>query len=331
MNMFIIGAGFTKAVFPNAPLNRSLLSVIATRRDDSGAVALRERYKSDDIEIALTRLDAEIASSQGQGEQPVKDLSDLRRRVEGELAEYFSAFYASKNLLTKSQWLGHLVDMAFTPGDVAVSLNYDCVLEGALDCQAKWSPNEGYGSSLDNPLAGEHAPPKSPVVVLKIHGSSNFVIAPYADKPSAYSVGFVFSECFFPRSAKNTHFGFGAGTGKSYLIAPSYVKIPTVQITYLMLDALAASTEAENLIVIGSALRPEDSFLTVLVTNFLRQPSWRNRKIIVVDPAARAIKDRLESYWGVNVSDQIFAIEGYLENSIDHLLKTISRDADATR
>jgi hypothetical protein len=95
----------------------------------------------------------------------------------------------------------------------------------------------------------------------------------------------MFDECFFPRSAKNTHIGYGAGTGRSYLIAPSYVKIPGVEITYLMLDALAASAQAEKLVVIGSALRPEDSFLTVVVTNFLHQPSWRNRKIIVVDPA----------------------------------------------
>lgn len=136
----------------------------------------------------------------------------------------------------------------------------------------------GYGSAFDHPLVRDDEFSKSPVTVLKIHGSASFAIAPYADKPEASAVSFVFDEHFFPRSARNTHFGYGAGTGRPYLIAPSYVKIPTVEMTYLMLDALSASATATNLVIIGSALRPEDGFLTVILTNFLRQPSWRTLK-----------------------------------------------------
>ena len=44
------------------------------------------------------------------------------------------------------------------------------------------------------------------------------------------SVNFIFDEYFLPRSAKNTHFGYGAGTGRNYLIALSYVKVPAVEI-----------------------------------------------------------------------------------------------------
>jgi hypothetical protein len=330
VNMFIIGAGFTKAVFPNAPINRDLLPALAVASPNSAAVALRQRYDTQDIEIALTRLDVEIASSQGQVEQSAEDVYKLRPLIEAELAKYFSSFCVSESLMAKSWWLTYLIDEAFTSGDVAISLNYDCVLEGALDCRGKWSPNEGYGSSLDHPLGGPQMLSKSPVAVLKIHGSANFMIAPYADKPSANAVSFMFDECFFPRSAKNTHIGYGAGTGRSYLIAPSYVKIPTVEITYLMLDALATSAKAENLVVIGSALRPEDAFLTVVVTNFLHQPSWRNRKIIVVDPAAPAITSRLKNYWGVNVSDQILPIEGPLEASVEHLLRSISKERSSS-
>lgn len=317
MNVFIVGAGFTKAIFPNAPLNRDLLGALAMKSPASASPVLRDRYKTEDIEIALTRLDIDVASS--QGEDPRK----LRQCIESELADYFSSFCASEDLMAQSQWLTRLIDSAFSSGDVAISLNYDCVLEGALDCRGKWSPNGGYGSSLDNPLVCGDRPSKSPVTVLKIHGSANFAIAPYADNPTASAVNFVFDECFFPRSAKNTHFGYGAGTGRSYLIAPSYVKIPTVEISYLMLDALRASTEAKNLVIIGSTLRPEDGFLTLLVTNFLRQPSWRNRKIIVVDPAAESISNRLKDYWGVNVSSQISPIKGQLQTSVSRLLEAI--------
>jgi hypothetical protein len=144
----------------------------------------------------------------------------------------------------------------------------------------------GYGY-LDNPLASGGRVRKSPVTVLKIHGSANFVITPYVDTPAYRDINFSFNEEFFPRSAKNTHFEYRAGTGTSYVIAPSYVKIPSLAIVYLMLDALRASSRARNFIVIGSALRPEDGFLTVLATNFLRHPAWRTRKIIVVDPRPR--------------------------------------------
>lgn len=323
MNVFIIGAGFTKAIFPNSPLNRDLLKELSNKYSDSVSPVISKRYKTQDIEIALTRLDADIALSQSESGQPGEEISNLRQRIESELAGYFGSFRVSEDLITKLQWLTYLINGAFNSGDVAISLNYDCVLEGALDCHEKWTPNGGYGSSLDNPNACKDRIPKSSVTVLKIHGSANFVIAPYADKPIASAVSFVFDECFFPCSAKNSHLWYGAGTGRSYLIAPSYVKIPTVEIAYLMLDALAASTEAKKLIIIGSALRPEDGFLTVLVTNFLHQPSWRNRKIIIVDPMANYISNRLKVYWGVNVTGQILPIEDCLEASVERILEAI--------
>lgn len=323
MNVFIVGAGFTKAIFPNAPLNRNLLEALARKSPASASPALRDRYKTEDIEVALTRLDVDLASSQDQ------DLDELRQRIESELADYFNSFCASEDLMAQSQWLTHLIDGTFSPGDVAISLNYDCVLEGALDCRGKWSPNGGYGSSLDNTWMCNDRPSKSAVTVLKIHGSASFIIAPYADKPTAKAVNFVFDECIFPRSAKNTHIGYGAGTGRSYLIAPSYVKIPTVEISYLMLDALTATAQAKNLVIIGTALRPEDGFLTLLITNFLRQPSWLSRKMIVVDPAAESISNRLKDYWGVNVSSQISPIQDQLQNSVARLLAMIGDSEDA--
>ena len=283
MNLFIIGAGFTRSLFPDAPLNRDLLRVLGAKSSESASALLRDRYKTEDIEIALTKLDVDVASAQGT------ELRQLRRSIENDLAEFFSKFCASEDLIAQSKWLTHLIDDVFSSGDVAVSLNYDCLLEGSLDCRGKWSPKGGYGSSIDNPLASNDRTLMSPVTVLKIHGSANFVIAPYLDKPTARAVNFDFDERFFPRSARNTHFRYGAGTGSSYVIAPSYVKIPTVEISYLMLDALTASSDAKNLIVIGSALRPEDSFLTVLVTNFLRQETWRSRKILVIDPEADSV------------------------------------------
>lgn len=325
MNVFIIGAGFTKAVFHDAPLNRDLLEVLAGKSAGSAAAVLRDRYKTDNIEIALTRLDSDNTVSQGKGGSLADDGHSLRRRIETELGDYFSSFLASEDILTQSPWLTQFVDGVFTSGDVVISLNYDCVLEGVLDCRGKWSPKGGYGSPFNHPPVREDEFSKSPVTVLKIHGSASFVIAPYADKPDASAVNFVFNEHFFPRSGKNTDFGYGAGTGRTYLIAPSFVKIPTVEMTYLMLDTLNASATAANLVIIGSALRPEDGFLTVILTNFLRQPSWQTRRVFIVDPDANAISCRLKKFWGVDVSSQIVPIEDRLEACVSSLVESLSK------
>lgn len=324
MNLFIIGSGFTKALFPETPLNRELLRVLARGTSDSASHKLMQRYQTDDIEIALTRLDTDLASSQTRLEQAGDELRELRHNIEKDLGSYFTRYRASDELLSNSPWLSKFLDHAVSAGDVAVSLNYDCVFEGALDCRGKWSPNGGYGF-LNNPLASGGSRVSSPVAVLKIHGSASFRIAPYANMPSSRSVNFVFDEWFFPRSAKNKHFGYGLGVGEGYLIAPSYVKVPTVEITYLMLDALKASIKAENLVIIGCGLRPEDAFLTLLLTQFLRRPAWRKRRIVVLDLSAGAISSRLKAYWGVDMGSCIVPIEGSLEDSVGQLLETIRK------
>jgi hypothetical protein len=231
--------------------------------------------------------------------------------------------------MAQSHWLAHFIDSTFSSGDVAISLNYDCVLEGALDCRGKWSPNGGYGSSLDNTWMCNDRPSRSPVTVLKIHGSASFVIAPYADNSEASAVNFRFEKRFFPQSAKYSHIGYGAGSGRSYVIAPSYVKIPTVEISFLMLDALAATARATNLVIIGTALRPEDGFLTLLITNFLRQRSCRNRKLAIVDPAAESISNRVKGYWVGSDSIQILAIQDQLQNSVERVLAEIGDPENA--
>ena len=325
VNAFIIGAGFTKAVFPSAPLNGELLDALTQRCRSSSAPRLRDKYKTADIEIALTKLDCEIDVRQLEPGSQSENNQSLRHQIETELGDYFSSFAASEELLIQTPWLAQFIDGVFTTGDVVISLNYDCVLEGALDCLGKWSPKGGYGAHFNHPLIGADEFAESPVTMLKIHGSANFVIAPYGDKPEASTVGFNFDERFFPRSAQNTHFGFGAGTGRPYLIAPSYVKVPTVEIAYLMLDALGASATATNLVIIGTALRPEDGFLTFILTNFLRQEDWRTRRIFIVDPKANDISNHLRNFWGVNVSNQIVPIEAPLEASVASLVELIHK------
>ena len=87
------------------------------------------------------------------------------------------------------------------------------------------------------------------------------------------------------------------------------------------------SSKADNLVVIGGALRKEDSFLTLIITNFLHHPSWEKRRIIIADPCADDIRERLMNYWGVNVSDQLVCVNVYLQDSVKELVKLIGKRA----
>lgn len=320
-NLFVFGSGFTRAVFPDAPLNRDLLKALVAKGNRSSS-ELMARHGGEDIEIALTRLDCDISGEESLGDfrGPSRD---LRRKLETEIAEYFLGFCVSERLLGQSAWLTSLINKVIKPHDVAISLNYDCLLEGALDCREKWSPRGGYGFPVDSPLFGRGEYRKSPVTVLKIHGSANFVLAPFADQPAANSLGFTFDGQLFPRSGKNKHFGYGGGMGRRYVIAPSYVKVPTVEVTYMMLAALNAASKAKNLVFIGSSLRPEDQFLTVLMTHFLHQRGWQDRHIVVVSPSAREVCKRIKRYWGVNVSRQVRPIAKPIETAVEELLRVV--------
>ena len=324
MNLFIIGSGFTKSIFPEAPLNNELLKTIANGKLDCASQKLTKKYQTDDIEIALTKLDADIATSYYNNRQLYSELRDIRHKIEIDIGDYFASYRATNELFDRSPWLMNFMESAIVDGDVAVSLNFDCVFEGALDCIGKWSPRGGYGF-LENPLIDDRSYAVSPITVLKIHGSTTFRIAAYADKPYCKAVNFVFDEWYFPKSAKNTHFGYGLGQNETYLIAPSYVKMPTVEITYFMIDALKAASESLNLIIVGCGLRPEDAFLTLLLTHFLRQPQWQSRRIIILDINANDIASRVKNYWGVNIDKCVVPIEGRIEISVKKLIKEIKK------
>ena len=317
MNLFLIGSGFTKALYPDAPLNDDLLTQLCKNSENSGCRKLFERYKINDIEICLTKLDIDKVSNRDEADA----LKSLRNTVENELAKFFYDYVASKDLLASSVWANNFFQNAISEGDVVISLNYDCVFEGMLDLVGKWTPKGGYGKTFDNnPLHAGHE--KSPVTVLKIHGSASFMAEPnLKDNSKAETINFTINEHFFPKSGKDTEFGSDDDKSKPFIIAPSYVKIPALAISYLMLEALKASTEARKLIIIGCGLRPEDSFLTLLITNFL--DNKQNGKIIIADLKPDERRDKIQEYYEDDVKESFMLIEGNIENTVYQLITKI--------
>lgn len=318
-NMFLIGAGFTKAVFPNAPLNPDLLSSVIDDNPKSLLKKYQIRYRTDDIEILLTYMDLETVELQSER------LKQDRQGINKEIAEYFQRFRAglpkNKKGLKNMCWLKQLANGVFTDHDVIVNLNYDCFLEGLLDYHKVWCPSTGYGAvevdvpgtSLQNLLN-----PKN-ILTYKIHGSENFQTCSVDLKDvNPKRISLVVNEEIYPQSGKNRH--LGVVQGKAYIIAPSFVKTFYPQIQLMMIGALQAAAMAKNFVIIGCGLRPEDSFLWLLLAAFLYRPA--NGELIIVDPCAKGIKDKIcEHYHDTN--KLISPICRNLECSVDELIEKL--------
>ena len=318
-NFYIFGAGFTKAVFNSAPLNDQLLGELLINNPSSPLKSLSEKFDTLDIEVLLTKLDIDIQ----QGHYA----AEIRNNINNEIAEYFQKYRFAVDILNAQTWLEEFACNVFQEDDVILNLNYECFLEGLLDYFDIWNPNKGYGV-ISNILVGEENINAKNIQILKIHGSENFTLQNYFDKPESAALSFEFNENIFPKSGANSFLGHRSipslsskrDMAKPYIIAPSYVKIPTVEIAYLMIDAIEAIDKSKNVIVIGCGLRPEDSFLWLLLTRFLRHPEWRNRKLIIISPNACSLAMRIKQYWGVNVSESIMEISSKIEDAVKILI-----------
>ena len=326
-NFFIIGSGFTKAIYADAPINSELLDKLINAKNNSIFKKLYDKYQTNDIEILLTKYDMDNKSNSN----PDRD------NINEEIAEYFKDFRFKKDILDERLWTKDISNI-FRENDVIVDLNYDCFLEGLLDYQGRWTPNRGYSYDKDpyaknphggylhvsNPLMFENIEinPEG-IRILKIHGSENFRISSVVGSPGQKAIGFEMNSALFPKSCAHSDFGGGVNSGH-YVIAPSYVKKQQTQIYWLMIEAYKAINIAENLIIIGCGLRPEDSFLWFLIMNYF-MPSkdfpapYKSKRIYIIDPMkCGELKSNLTSHLGNSVirEDNLIPMPHPLEDVI---------------
>jgi hypothetical protein len=317
--LFIVGSGFTKSVFGNdAPTNAELLPRLR-KSEPALWQGTFDRYQTDDVEVALTRLDLDINKADARRTQLIAE----RRMIETDLARFFRKFRFSKHLVKSQPWVESLMRSSFTPGDVVVCLNYDCLLEGLLDCYGLWSLNGGYGqASWPGPVEmGMIQCAPSPVTVLKIHGSENFHRDPVIGSGIHKEIMFTVNESIFPRSGRARHFNWPEYESSDAIIAPSFVKVFPSRLATLMLEALDATERSEVLIIVGCALRPEDSFLHLLVWKYLQGLRDGPRRILVIAPHADSVCSRLSETLEYDLSSILEPINEPLERAETHLVK----------
>jgi hypothetical protein len=194
----------------------------------------------------------------------------------------------------------------FHQHDAIITLNYDCFLEGLLNNFQDWTPNKGY-AILNNFLSSCPENPKG-ILIYKLHGSVYLLEASsYPDKEKT-KIGYPINESIFPHSGKNSFikYGFTELGVRPYIIAPSFIKSTHYDIERMMIQALQSAGCARNLVIIGCRLRPEDSFLRILLTNFLHElMSSKKKKLIIVDPDAQEINDRIVGHCPYDIGEYV--------------------------
>lgn len=322
-NLFLLGTGFTKAVFDDAPLNDELLEKLISRYPQSPLVEYQCRYHAKNIEVILTQLDLETVDLQSER------LKQDRQKINNEIAEYFQQFRFGnhKEELEACGWLKSFATEVFGCNDAIVTLNYDCLLDGVLDYHEAWSPSKGYGAAdvkVNVPGTGfEKLPNPKNILVYKIHGSENFQTCRIKDVHiDPNHIGLVVKPEIYPKYGANSN--LGVVEGRSYIIAPSFVKTFYPQIERMMIGALQAAGKAKNFIIIGCGLRPEDSFLWLLLTSFFNQLPTE-RKFVIVDPNAEKLAKKTVDHYFEDINNlvniRLFS-EG-LESVIEELIREL--------
>jgi len=287
-NIYLLGAGFSKAICPKIPLNNDLLGAIMGGNAEKLS-AYHKKYMTEDIERLLTQIDLDGFAD----ENCRKD----RQVIQSEISSFFSSYRFSALNGAIPAWLERFSKEILKENDSIVSLNYDCMLEGTLDYFGVWTPKGGYARIDAFPTESILPNPKQ-LIIHKIHGSENFREAGVIGRNrNQTAIGFHIDESIYPKSGANSHLGFGGLHAKPYIIAPSFVKIPHADIAAMMLDLLDIARNAKRLAIIGCGMRPEDNFLWFLVTRFLNV-SREDRKILVIlGPSSGDIWERLSNFW----------------------------------
>jgi hypothetical protein len=291
-SIYLIGAGFSKAINDQMPLNNNL----AKKLIECGCETVKKyasKSNSNDIEKILTYFDLDSAKDN-------LEKAKERQAINDKIASYFKDF-RFKETDTIPPWLKILALEVFKKNDAIISLNYDCLLEGVLDYLDVWSPYGGY-ARIENPLLNNKLKNQRNIKIFKIHGSENFVESEVKNELKQTGISLTVDSSTYPKSCAHCRYKAGLNS-QPYVIAPSFVKVPHVDITAMMIDLLTVTKEANNLVIIGCGMRPEDNYLWLLLTIFLNKNAKNGLKLIIVDPIADKIWAQISSYWVGNICE----------------------------
>jgi hypothetical protein len=232
---------------------------------------IEEFGKSPNIEDVITEIGAEINALNGQDVATKfkrEVLGNCRGRITEAIREWFREIHCQPSV-AYTRFAAAIV----RAGDVVVTFNYDDSLEKELRTAGKWDVSQGYGFRL-----GDSDQP-SPVLVLKLHGSINWLVSILNGATSGPA--FVGSKGLLGGApvihlADLDYLGYGAFSGRTYpgggafpaLILPGRKKEFFYDTSHgpefaefwqnLWSQAVNALRQAEDIVLCGYSLLPVD-------------------------------------------------------------------------
>jgi hypothetical protein len=174
MTVYVLGAGASKHVgYPLASTMGTEMLAWMSRRDEYRHAAdfIRETFgDSPNIEDVITDLDALVKSLEGSAKFDDRLLRNNAAQQRGKLREALPLWFSEIHFNPAPAYQT-FAENIIQPGDVIITFNYDDSLERELRRASKWDISNGYGFHV-----GQATTP-SQVLVLKLHGSMNWLVS----------------------------------------------------------------------------------------------------------------------------------------------------------
>ncbi len=295
MTVYVLGAGASKHVgYPlTSTMGAEMLSWMSKHeRYQYAADFIKEKFgDAPNIEDVITKLDAQIKALKGTKEVEERIQRSHIANQKGKLGEALPQWFGEIHTNPAPAYQQFAKEIVQS-GDVIISFNYDDSLERELKRAGKWDVSQGYGFQIGQ------SEKRSPVLVLKLHGSMNWLVSifggiragsfaigdnrslgenpciatdylqylGYADMPGTFPGGGGFPSLILPGRTKEFYYQTSFG--------PEHEQF----FTSLWSQAAAALRRADEIVICGYSLLPVDERACDLL---LKAPRKTIRIVIV--------------------------------------------------
>ena len=315
--MFVTGAGFTRAFVPAAPLlvddfdNDGLVERVRGLPKASQLLeSERNQHRQGFIELMPYDYNDNAVDEFGFLLSELKRafLDRLSRARESEVAKNDIAAFASHCAVNNA---------------TCITFNYDDFLDEALWATGDWNPHWGYGffcrSSLDAVSTYENAPGGSSLLLLKLHGSTNWwprlgYSQPFVlDAITHHHRWRVVDRHVYPQSLVARHLEAEPVIVPPVLSKSGLVAQPVLRLVWAL--AFESLATADKVTFVGYSFPPTDLAARTLFSEALRDLPRDGIGVVGLaeDQADRdSLKSRFRSVLG-NIPDHRFLFDGAVE------------------
>lgn len=291
--VYLLGAGFSRGA--GAPLLREAMEkgvLAGSNRGDLAQIKLcldrlfapENGLDSLNLEEILSRLDLELYYQSGEREC----LSFIRQQL---VSLFLDVLEQCSARTLPPEYLGFADLLKFE--DAIINLNYDLVVEKALEIERRFYPDYGLFS-----LNGQEG--REPFLVLKPHGSLNLYYCPHCLK-----IDLLVSEQY---SGIINRYGLQGDCGhplRPLVITPTlYKSYHLEQLREVWFRCLTVLRSAEKIVFVGYSL-PKADILLAQTLDYARRLRGNGQEIVVINGSFADCKQIEQLYRGKIVNTKL--------------------------